>query len=158
MYLGRIVETAPAAELYSSPLHPYTVALLSAVPVPDPSVQRQRRRIILRGDIPSPLNPPAGCRFHTRCWLYERLGKPEQCRTVSPELRQPSSAHAVACHFAEELAGSPEQSTATGRHLESAAPGRRLGRRATGAASAAVGSREANGTAAASATSHESQS
>jgi oligopeptide/dipeptide ABC transporter ATP-binding protein len=125
MYLGRIVETAAAAELYRAPLHPYTVALLSAVPVPDPSVQRQRRRIILRGDIPSPLNPPSGCRFHTRCWLYERLGKPEQCRTVSPDLREPSSAHAVACHFAEELAGSPEQAQATGRHLESAAPGRR---------------------------------
>ena len=125
MYLGRIVETAPAAELYSSPLHPYTIALLSAVPVPDPSVQRQRRRIILRGDIPSPLNPPAGCRFHTRCWLYERLGKPEQCRTVSPDLRQPAGAHAVACHFAEELAGSPEQAQATGRHLAAAAPGRR---------------------------------
>ncbi len=125
MYLGRIVEMASAAELYRSPLHPYTVALLSAVPVPDPSVQRQRRRIILRGDIPSPLNPPAGCRFHTRCWLYERLGKPEQCRTVSPDLREPAGAHAVACHFAEELAGSPEQTTATGRHLAIATPGRR---------------------------------
>jgi oligopeptide/dipeptide ABC transporter ATP-binding protein len=125
MYLGRIVETASAAELYRSPLHPYTVALLSAVPVPDPSVQRQRRRIILRGDIPSPLNPPAGCRFHTRCWLFERLGRPEQCRTESPSLREPSAAHAVACHFAEQLQGSPEQTTATGRHLASAAPGRR---------------------------------
>ena len=125
MYLGRIVETASTAELYRSPVHPYTVALLSAVPVPDPSVQRQRRRIILRGDIPSPVNPPSGCRFHTRCWLYERLGKPEQCRLVSPELREPTGAHAVACHFAEELAGSPEQLQATGRHLASSAPGRR---------------------------------
>jgi oligopeptide/dipeptide ABC transporter ATP-binding protein len=131
MYLGRIVETASASELYKSPLHPYTVALLSAVPVPDPSVQRQRRRIILRGDIPSPLNPPAGCRFHTRCWLYERLGKPDQCRTESPPLREPTAAHAVACHFAEDLVGSPEQATATGRHLESAAPGRRTRTRTT---------------------------
>src|SRR4051794_33592674 len=133
MYLGRIVETASAAELYRSPLHPYTVALLSAVPVPDPSVQQHRRRIILRGDIPSPLNPPSGCRFHTRCWLYERLGRPEQCRTESPVLREPTAgaAHVVACHYAEELIGSPEQTTATGRHLESAAPGRRS--RATGA-------------------------
>jgi oligopeptide/dipeptide ABC transporter ATP-binding protein len=104
MYLGRIVETAPAAELYSSPLHPYTVALLSAVPVPDPSVQRQRRRIILRGDIPSPLNPPAGCRFHTRCWLYERLGQPEQCRTVDPALTVVATTpdHQAACHFSDE--------------------------------------------------------
>ena len=125
MYLGRIVETAPAADLYRSPLHPYTVALLSAVPVPDPSVQRQRRRIILRGDIPSPLNPPSGCRFHTRCWLYERLGKPELCRTISPDLRQPAAGHAVACHFAEDIEGSREQATATGRHLESAVRGRR---------------------------------
>jgi oligopeptide/dipeptide ABC transporter ATP-binding protein len=131
MYLGRIVETAAASDLYKSPLHPYTVALLSAVPVPDPSVQRQRRRIILRGDIPSPLNPPAGCRFHTRCWLYERLGKPDRCRTESPPLREPTAAHAVACHFAEDLAGSPEQATATGRHLESAAPGRRSRTRTT---------------------------
>ncbi len=127
MYLGQIVETAAAAELYRSPLHPYTVALLSAVPVPDPSVQGQRRRIILRGDIPSPLNPPSGCRFHTRCWLYERLGKPENCRTELPPLREPTgvSAHVVACHYAEQLIGSPEQMTATGRHLESSAPGRR---------------------------------
>ncbi len=117
MYLGRIVETAPAAELYRSPLHPYTVALLSAVPVPEPIVQRQRRRIILSGDIPSPIDPPAGCHFHTRCWLYERLGRPEQCRTESPDLRQPGGGHAVACHFAEELSGSPEQAQATGRHL-----------------------------------------
>src|SRR4029079_12945997 len=103
MYLGRIVEMAGAAELYRNPLHPYTVALLSAVPVPDPSVQQHRRRIILKGDIPSPLNPPSGCRFHTRCWLYERLGKPDECRTISPELRDPTPSHAVACHYAEEL-------------------------------------------------------
>jgi peptide/nickel transport system ATP-binding protein len=115
MYLGRIVEVAAAAELYRSPLHPYTVALLSAVPIPDPSVQQHRRRIILRGDIPSPLNPPAGCRFHTRCWLFERLGRPEECRTVDPALREASSAHRVACHFAERLDGSIEQRQATGR-------------------------------------------
>jgi oligopeptide/dipeptide ABC transporter ATP-binding protein len=139
MYLGRIVETAPAAELYHAPLHPYTVALLSAVPVPDPSVQRQRRRIILRGDIPSPQNPPSGCRFHTRCWLYERLGKPEQCRTADPVLREPTAAggHDVACHFAEELAGSPEQATATGRHLQSTAPARRNARTGSTATTAA---------------------
>jgi oligopeptide/dipeptide ABC transporter ATP-binding protein len=122
MYLGRIVEQAPAADVYRRPLHPYTIALLSAVPVPDPRVQRQRRRIILTGDIPSPLNPPAGCRFHPRCWLYERLGRPEECRTVSPDLRVLTGGHNVACHFAERLDGSVEQTTATGRHL--AATGR----------------------------------
>ena len=128
MYLGRIVETASATDLYRTPQHPYTVALLSAVPVPDPSVQRERRRIILRGDIPSPLDPPTGCRFHTRCWLYERLGNPEECRVESPVLRDTAAAHGVACHFAEELAGSQEQMQATGRHLESAGRHRRAGR------------------------------
>ena len=103
----------------------HDLALLTAVPVPDPSIQQHRRRIILKGDIPSPLNPPTGCRFHTRCWLYERLDRPEQCRTESPPLRDLATSHAVACHFAEQLEGSPEQTTATGRHLASATPGRR---------------------------------
>ncbi len=115
MYLGRIVEMASAAELYKRPLHPYTVALLSAVPIPDPSVQQHRRRIILKGDIPSPVNPPPGCNFHTRCWLYERMNRPEECRTVSPPLRQPKTAHDVACHFAEQLDDSIEQRQATGQ-------------------------------------------
>jgi oligopeptide/dipeptide ABC transporter ATP-binding protein len=115
MYLGKIVETAPAAELYRSPLHPYTIALLSAVPIPDPAIQQHRRRIILKGDIPSPLNPPSGCRFHTRCWLYERLARPEECRTVLPPLNEASAGHRVACHFAAQLDGSIEQRQATGR-------------------------------------------
>jgi len=123
MYLGKIVETAPAAELYRSPLHPYTIALLSAVPIPDPAIQQHRRRIILKGDIPSPLNPPSGCRFHTRCWLYERLGRPEECRTVLPPLDEASSGHRVACHFAAKLDGSIEQRQATGRPNPSVAAG-----------------------------------
>ena len=102
MYLGKIVELAPPDSLYLSPAHPYTRALLSAVPVPDPVMERRRKRVILRGDVPSPVNPPSGCRFHTRCWLYERLGKPENCRTDDPPLRVLQGDHRAACHYAEE--------------------------------------------------------
>jgi len=102
MYLGKIVELAPPESLYTGPAHPYTRALLSAVPVPDPIAERRRKRVILRGDVPSPVNPPSGCRFHTRCWLYERLGKPENCRTDDPELRVLHGDHRAACHYAEE--------------------------------------------------------
>jgi oligopeptide transport system ATP-binding protein len=109
MYLGRIVEVAGSRELYKRPIHPYTVALLSAVPIPDPEVENRRRRIILTGDVPSPSNPPAGCHFHTRCWLRERLGNPERCVAEAPVLRSMDGSHQVACHFAEEVDGSPEQ-------------------------------------------------
>jgi oligopeptide transport system ATP-binding protein len=102
MYLGKIVEIGPPDQMYAAPGHPYTRALLSAVPVPDPAAERKRRRVILKGDVPSPVNPPSGCRFHTRCWLYERLGKPEQCTTVDPALRVLEGEQGVACHFAEE--------------------------------------------------------
>jgi oligopeptide transport system ATP-binding protein len=102
MYLGKIVELGPPETMYAAPGHPYTRALLSAVPVPDPGAERKRRRVILTGDVPSPVNPPEGCRFHTRCWLYERLGQPEQCRTVDPPLRTLAGDHQAACHFAEE--------------------------------------------------------
>ena len=102
MYLGKIVELAPPDALYTGPAHPYTRALLSAVPVPDPVAERRRKRVILRGDVPSPVNPPSGCRFHTRCWLYERLGKPENCRTDDPPLRVLQGDHRAACHYAEE--------------------------------------------------------
>ena len=109
MYLGRLVETATSRELYDRPIHPYTVALLSAVPIPDPAIERKRRRIILTGDVPSPSDPPPGCHFHTRCWLRARLGNPERCVVEAPALRELASGHAVACHFAEEVDGSPEQ-------------------------------------------------
>ncbi len=115
MYLGRIVELAASRDLNQMPLHPYTVALLSAIPIPDPAVESRRRRIILRGDVPSPANPPSGCRFHTRCWLRERLGNPERCTVEDPQLRELSAGHAVACHFAEEVDGSPEQRQSTGQ-------------------------------------------
>ena len=102
MYLGRIVEWSRAADLYREPLHPYTVALLSAVPIPDPVVEATRERIVLGGDIPSPAAPPSGCPFHTRCWLREQLGNPEACSSEVPPLRSMRSGHLVACHFAEE--------------------------------------------------------
>ncbi len=115
MYLGRVVETSGSRDLNLRPLHPYTVALLSAVPIPDPIVESRRRRIILKGDVPSPVNPPSGCRFHTRCWLREKLGNPERCVTEDPELRLLDTRHEVACHFAEDVDGSTEQVQATGR-------------------------------------------
>jgi peptide/nickel transport system ATP-binding protein len=102
MYLGKLVEVAGVERLYASPKHPYSVALLSAAPDPDPRVRKQR--IVLKGDVPSPAAPPAGCRFHTRCWLRERLGNPENCSTIDPPLRAiGSGGHVVACHWAEEL-------------------------------------------------------
>ncbi|PZR60651.1 MAG: peptide ABC transporter substrate-binding protein [Chloroflexi bacterium] len=102
MYLGKLVELGPPTAIYESPGHPYTRALLSAVPIPDPKAERKRRRVILTGDVPSPVNPPSGCRFHTRCWLYERLGRPENCRTEDPPLRQIGDDHRAACHYAED--------------------------------------------------------
>jgi len=105
MYLGGIVELTSSTELYENPRHPYTRALLSAVPVPDSVVEKARKRIILQGDIPSPTNMPSGCAFHTRCPLRTMLGNPEICSTERPELKiYPSKKddHQVACHFADE--------------------------------------------------------
>jgi oligopeptide transport system ATP-binding protein len=94
MYLGHVVELAESEKLYETPQHPYTQALLSAIPVPDPKVEVQRQRIILEGDVPSPVNPPSGCPFHTRCWKAQ-----EVCRKVTPPLEAKQPGHYAACHF-----------------------------------------------------------
>ena len=122
MYLGKLVELGPPDAIYNTPAHPYTRALLSAVPIPDPKAERRRKRVILTGDVPSPANPPDGCRFHTRCWLYERLGRPEQCRTVDPELRTIASDHRAACHFAEEALKSDVGVVSTEEHVRRGTP------------------------------------
>ena len=105
MYLGRMAEIGNDAEIYERATHPYSQALLSAVPVPDPIAEETREQIVLHGDVPSPANPPSGCRFHTRCWRAQEL-----CRTTTPELiDRPDGVgqHRSACHFAEPLAVVP---------------------------------------------------
>ena len=110
MYLGKIVEIAPVGDLYDGPRHPYSIALLSAVPDPDP--RRRARRIVLKGDVPSPADPPSGCRFRTRCWLREVLGDPEICETVEPPLQDTGAAHLTACHFADKATPEAAEKTA----------------------------------------------
>ena len=105
MYLGRIVEVAPTEALFTRAAHPYTQALISAIAVPDPRVERTRRRVILAGDVPSPVNPPSGCRFRTRCFKFAALPEAEQSRCVNeiPELIDRGEGHPSACHYAEAL-------------------------------------------------------
>jgi peptide/nickel transport system ATP-binding protein len=99
MYLGTLVEQAPADDLYTVPLHPYTKALMSAVPIPDPTVEDTRERILIPGDLPSPANPPDGCRFHTRCPYRQET----RCDDERPALRELRPQHVVACHWAEQI-------------------------------------------------------
>jgi oligopeptide/dipeptide ABC transporter ATP-binding protein len=93
MYLGKLVEMSPAEELYSRPIMPYTEALLSAVPVPDPDLAKKRERIVLEGDVPSPINPPSGCRFHPRCRYATQV-----CSEIEPPLVEYGNGHLAACH------------------------------------------------------------
>ena len=108
MYLGRVVEIASARALYDNPLHPYTEALLSAVPIPDPKVKR--KRIMLTGDVPNPIHPPAGCHFHTRCPIAEK-----HCTEVAPALEQDGYGHWVACHLRRPTSPADSPSPAGGR-------------------------------------------
>ena len=105
MYLGKVAELADRQDLFRHPQHPYTEALLSAIPIPDPELRR--KRVILRGDVPSPVRPPSGCRFHPRCQLRDQLGNPQICATTEPALLQVdgAAAHVVACHFRGEGLG-----------------------------------------------------
>jgi len=98
MYLGRIVEITTADQLYNSPRHPYTISLLSAVPIPDPIVDRTRTRIVLEGDVPSPVNPPSGCTFHTRCPHAKDI-----CRVEVPLMREVADGHMASCHLVDEI-------------------------------------------------------
>ncbi len=99
MYLGKLVEVADSDELFENPLHPYTHALMSAIPVPDPKLAKKKRKVTLKGEIPSPLNPPSGCRFHTRCPYAKDI-----CKKEEPPLVEVKPGHFVACHFWEEIA------------------------------------------------------
>jgi len=100
MYLGKIVEVADSVEIYRNPRHPYTKALLSAIPIPDPEIQSKRRVVALKGEIPSPVNPPSGCRFHTRCPIAQ---VPTPCAEVEPPLEDKARDHLAACHFSEKV-------------------------------------------------------
>jgi oligopeptide/dipeptide ABC transporter ATP-binding protein len=103
MYLGRIVEIGDVDRVFEAPAHPYTQALLSAIPLPDPRKERERRRIVLQGDLPSPADPPSGCRFRTRCPLFATLasGQAQRCIEEDPALSAQGGDHAAACHYAQ---------------------------------------------------------
>ncbi len=101
MYLGKIVEVAPSEELFSNPKHPYTKALIASTPIPDPEYMAKNDIVLLEGSIPSPINVPSGCRFHSRCPLAKEKGMPKECTTIEPDLSKISSKQYVSCHFAK---------------------------------------------------------
>jgi len=117
MYLGKLVEIADRDELYTRPMHPYTTALLSAVPIPDTQRRNRRERIRLQGDVPSPVNPPPACRFHTRCWKAQEI-----CKTQEPPLVELAPRHQVACHFPENLDAPPAAASPAAPSTAAAAP------------------------------------
>jgi oligopeptide/dipeptide ABC transporter ATP-binding protein len=117
MYLGRVCEVGPVRDVLDSPRHPYTVALRSAAPVPDPEIEAARERIVLSGDVPSPTAPPSGCRFHTRCWLRSQLGSPDVCVTSDPAAQERPGGGLVHCHFADQMT-SPAAVTARRQTVE----------------------------------------
>jgi oligopeptide/dipeptide ABC transporter ATP-binding protein len=127
MYLGTLVEIADRTSLYEQPMHPYTIALLSAVPIPETDRKKRRERIRLQGDPPSPLNPPSGCRFHTRCpWR-----QPTRCEDEVPALRPLAAGHLVACHYAEDVVSGaiqPRQVSVTDTTVDIADPTTAQGR------------------------------
>ncbi|HET9096860.1 MAG TPA: ABC transporter ATP-binding protein, partial [Candidatus Baltobacteraceae bacterium] len=106
MYVGKIMELANRDDLYENPLHPYTQSLLSAIPIPDPHVEKRKKRIVLTGDIPSPVNPPSGCRFHTRCPVAF-----DRCKVEVPAFNEYAPGHFAACHWVEEHNGKPPDIT-----------------------------------------------
>ena len=137
MYLGKIMELSPSEELYAKPIHPYTAALLSAIPVPDPRENRRRERIVVGGEPPSPVDPPSGCVFHTRCPRARDL-----CKTEVPRLSEYANGHVAACHYPlnvtrEEIARVDEVAAQPARQRRHAADGRRGRRPTAGVASAA---------------------
>ncbi len=123
MYLGKVMELGSRSQVYARPAHPYTRALLSAAPVADPAAKGSRQRIILKGDVPSPADPPTGCVFHTRCWLREQLDNPSRCVTEVPQLVDATgSGQSVACHFPEHTADPIRPPAPTHSELPPAAP------------------------------------
>ena len=164
MYLGKIMELATRDELYSAPLHPYTHSLMSAVPVPDPEKEKSRQRILLIGDLPSPINPPSGCVFHTRCPLYRETlsdSQKERCRREEPALEEKAPGHFAHCHFptartdvgaAEEHgmiptvpSPAPRRTAQRGRTERPAPTGPHGRRHAAGGGTSAAGRHEADG-------------
>jgi oligopeptide/dipeptide ABC transporter ATP-binding protein len=123
MYLGKVMELGTRSQVYARPAHPYTRALLSAAPVADPTVKGSRQRITLKGDVPSPADPPTGCVFHTRCWLREQLDNPTRCVTEVPPLVDTALlGQAVACHFTEHTGDAISPAVPVGSALAATVP------------------------------------